>query len=290
VNYRPLFLPLLLVTVLSAQSIQRYDVTGLVLSVDAPHRTVLVSHDRIPGYMDAMTMPYRVDNPRALDGLKPGDKIEFTLIVSKTSSYISNVHVRAYDNLERDPTQTRRLQILDEAMRSKAGSPSTLSPGQTVPDFSLVDQKNNPVRLSEFRGKVVAITFIYTRCPLPDYCMRLSNNFARLQKRFNDRMGRDLVLLSITFDPDHDQPEVLMKYAESWKANAAWHFLTGPLSTVKQVCGMFGMNFWPDEGLLTHSLHTTLIDREGKLVANIEGNQFTAVQLGDLVQATAFSH
>jgi protein SCO1/2 len=151
----------------------------------------------------------------------------------------------------------------------------------------LIDQNNRPVTLSEFHGKVVGVTFIYTRCPLPDYCLRLSGNFARLQKRFNDRMDRDLVLFSITFDPDHDQPEVLAKYASIWKSNVGgWHFLTGPLSTVKQVTAMFGMNFWPDEGLMTHSLHTAIIDREGKLVANIEGNQFSAVQLGDLVQAT----
>jgi protein SCO1/2 len=286
-RYRILFLPLLFVLGLLARSIQRYEVTGLVLTVDIPHRTVLVSHDPIPGFMDAMTMPYRVDNPRVLDTLKAGEKIEFTLVVGKTSSYITNVHVREYDSWERDPAQNRRLALLDEAMRSKAGSASTLSIGQTVSDFSLVDQTNRPVTLSEFRGKVVAITFIYTRCPLPDYCMRLSNNFAQLQKRFNTRMGRDLVLLSITFDPDHDSPDVLAKYGETWKANVdGWRFLTGTLSNVKQVCGMFGMNFWPDEGLLTHSLHTAIVDREGKLVANIEGNQFTAVQLGDLVEVT----
>ena len=286
-RYRILFLPLLFVLGLLARSIQRYEVTGLVLTVDIAHRTVLVSHDPIPGFMDAMTMHYRVDNPRVLDTLKAGEKIEFTLVVGKTSSYITNVHVREYDSWERDPAQNRRLALLDEAMRSKAGSASTLSIGQTVSDFSLVDQTNRPVTLSEFRGKVVAITFIYTRCPLPDYCMRLSNNFAQLQKRFNTRMGRDLVLLSITFDPDHDSPDVLAKYAETWKANVdGWRFLTGTLSNVKQVCGMFGMNFWPDEGLLTHSLHTAIVDREGKLVANIEGNQFTAVQLGDLVEVT----
>ena len=286
-RYRILFLPLLFVLGLLARSIQRYEVTGLVLTVDIPHRTVLVSHDPIPGFMEAMTMPYRVDNPRVLDTLKAGEKIEFTLVVGKTSSYITNVHVREYDSWERDPAQNRRLALLDEAMRSKAGSASTLSIGQTVSDFSLVDQTNRPVTLSEFRGKVVAITFIYTRCPLPDYCVRLSNNFAQLQKRFNTRMGRDLVLLSITFDPDHDSPDVLAKYAETWKANVdGWRFLTGTLSNVKQVCGMFGMNFWPDEGLLTHSLHTAIVDREGKLVANIEGNQFTAVQLGDLVEVT----
>jgi protein SCO1/2 len=286
-SYKALSVSLLFVLALPAQSVHRYAVTGLVLTVDAPNRTVLVSHERIPGYMDAMTMPYRVQNPRLLEGLKPGEKIEFTLVVSKTSSYISDLHVHPYDSVERDPAQTRRLALLDEAMRSKGNSPAKLTGGQTVSDFSLVDQNDHRVTLSEFRGKVVAITFIYTRCPLPDYCMRLTDNFARLQKRFSDRMGRDLVLFSITFDPDHDQPAVLAKYAERWKANVeGWHFLTGELGSVKQVCGMFGVNFWPDEGLLTHSLHTAVVDREGKLVANMEGNQFTAVQLGDLVQAT----
>jgi protein SCO1/2 len=277
-----LFLPVLL-----AGPARRYDVTGLVLTVDAPHHTVLVSHDRIPGYMDPMTMPYRVDDPRVLVTLKPGQKIEFTLVVGKTSSYISNVHVHEYDSMDRDPAQVRRLAVLDQAMRSNSGAPEMLKSGQMVSDFSLIDQTNRPVALSEFRGKVVAVTFIYTRCPLPDYCLRLSNNFATLQKRFANRMSQDLVLLSITFDPDHDQPDVLRKYAESFKANAdSWHFLTGSLGTVKQVSAMFGLNFWPDEGLLTHSLHTAIIDRQGKLVANMEGNQFTAVQLGDLVQAT----
>ncbi len=287
-RYGILSLPLVFVLGLFAGSVvQQYEVTGLVISVDAPHNTVLVSHEQIPGYMDAMTMPYRVEDPRILKALKPGETIEFTLVIGKTSSYISRVHVREYDSLERDPVQNRRLALLDEAMQVSAGSQSTLSPGQNVSDFSLVDQANRPVTLSEFRGKVVAITFIYTRCPLPDYCMRLSSNFAQLQKRFNDHMGRDLILLSITFDPDHDRPDVLAKYAGQWKANVeGWHFLTGTLSSVKQVCGLFGMNFWPDEGLMTHSLHTAIVDREGKLVANVEGNQFTAIQLGDLVEAT----
>jgi len=134
---------------------------------------------------------------------------------------------------------------------------------------------------------VVAITFIYTRCPLPDYCFRLSNNFRRLQKRFDKRLGRDLVLLSVTFDPANDTPAVLARYAEVFKADGdGWRFLTGPPPDVQRVCAMFGMNFWPDEGTLTHSLHTVIVGRSGQLVTNIEGNQFTADQLGDLVEAT----
>ncbi len=235
--------------------------------------------------MDAMTMPFRVNNPRILETLKPGQKIDFTLVVDDTSSYISNVQVQRYENLERDPVQAQRLRLLDEAMHAK--SSTSVEPGQAVPDFSLIDQNRSTIKLSQFRGKVVGITFIYTRCPLPDYCFRLSNNFSRVQKRFQERMGKDLVLLSITFDPAHDTPEILARYADNWKAEAeGWHFLTGDVAAVKHVCGMFGMNFWPDEGLLTHSLHTVVIDRQGKLVTNIEGNQFTAVQLGDLIQAT----
>jgi protein SCO1/2 len=161
-----------------------------------------------------------------------------------------------------------------------------LKPGDLVPDFELIDQDRRSVRLSQFAGKVVALTFIYTRCPLPDYCFRLSNNFGVLQKRFQDRMGQDLVLLSITFDPVRDQPNALAKYAHTWQANSAsWRFLTGPLPDIRNICARFDMNFWPDEGTLTHSLHTVVIDRGGRMVANIEGNQFSAEQLGDLVNA-----
>jgi protein SCO1/2 len=286
-NCRSIFLVLLFFAPASLWAEQRFQVTGLVTAVDAPHQTVVVSHDRIPGYMEAMVMPYHVRDQKMLDDLKPGMKIAFTLVVTKTASYIADARVDEYVNLERDPDQARRLNILDAVMHPNLDSFVMIKIGQTVPNFALVDQRNSPVTLSQFEGKVVAITFIYTRCPLPDYCLRMSNNFGRLQKRFGERMGRDLVLLSVTFDPEHDQPEVLKKYAKVWKADVeGWRFLTGPLGTVKQICGLFGMNFWPDEGLMTHSLHTVVIDRDGTLAANLEGNQFTAAQLGDLVEAT----
>jgi protein SCO1/2 len=283
---RRVFIPVFLAGVaLLAQAAKKYEVTGLVLRVDAPHKTVLVSHDAIPGYMDAMTMPYSVRDPHLLDHLEPGQKIGFTLVVTKDSSWLEGIHVVPFQSMDRDPFATKRLQILDAALQPDA--PPQLKPGQKVPDFSLLDQMSRTVRLSQFEGKVVAMTFVYTRCPLPDYCFRLSNNFRRLGKRFSKRLGNDLELLSVTFDPVHDTPDVLAKYAEVWKAEGdGWRFLTGPLPDVKQVCSRFGMNFWLDEGALTHSLHTVVIDRQGRLVANIEGNQFTAEQLGDLVEAT----
>jgi len=257
----------------------------MVLRIDAPHSTILLSNDAIPGYMDAMTMPYTVRDPHLLDHLHPGMKISFALVVTRDSSWIEAIRSIPYESTERDPMVAQRLKILDAALQPD-GAPQ-LKPGQPVPDFTLTDQKSRPVRLSQFEGEVVVMAFIYTRCPLPDYCLRLSTNFSRLQKRFQDRLGHDLQLLSVTFDPAHDTPDVLSAYAEAWKADGnGWRFLTGSMSDVKQVCARFGMNFWPDEGALTHSLHTVVIDRRGRLAANIEGNQFTAEQLGDLVQAT----
>jgi protein SCO1/2 len=98
-------------------------------------------------------------------------------------------------------------------------------------------------------------------------------------------LGRDLRLLTITFDPQHDQPEVLANYARTWNADRrAWRFLTGTLEDIQRISGMFGVTYWPDESLLTHSLQTVIIDRQGRLAASLEGNQFSAQQLGDLVK------
>jgi protein SCO1/2 len=269
-----------------AAAAERYPVTGLILSIDQPHLRFVASCTEIPGYMKAMVMPIPVREVKALAGLKPSMFVDFTLVVEKDRSYAENVREHDYENLAQEPLLVRRLQLLARLDKANPLAP-TLEIGQPVPDFTLTDQTGQRVSLSRFKGKVVGLTFIYTSCPLPDYCFRLSNNFGRVQKRFADRMGRDLVLLSISFDPVHDTPEVLAKYAAIWKADAnSWHFLTGTPEEVKAVCGRFGLNFWPDEGALTHSMHTIVIDRQGKLAANLEGNQFTAEQLGDFVQTT----
>jgi protein SCO1/2 len=262
---------------------QRYAMSGLVLEIDEAHQTVTVSHESIPDYMEAMAMPFHVRPAKALATLHPGDGIACTLVVNKNSSWIEDLRVVKFDSAERDPAQARRLKLLGSVI-DKSAAP-VLKPGDTVPDFTLIDQTNTPVRLSQFVGKVVAINFVYTRCPLPDYCFRLSNNFGRLQKRFEK--NPDLILLTVTFDPVNDRPEVLKRYSQIWKADAAmWHFLTGPLADVQRLCGMFGVGVWQDEGLYTHSLQTAIVDRQGRLVANIEGNRYTAQQLGDLVQTT----
>ncbi len=262
---------------------QRYPGTGMAISIDRSKQTITISHEAIPGYMDAMAMPFRVRDAAALDGLVPGIKVQFTLVVDKTSSWIEQLHAVEFWSPERDPEQARRLSLIESITSKSKGA--TVAVGQPVPDFTLAGWGNKPTRLSQFTGKVVALNFVYTRCPLPDYCFRLSNNLAQLQKRFVDRMGNDLILVTITFDPVHDTPAVMANYAHIWNADMkSWHFLTGSLEDVRRVCAMFGVAAWQDEGVLTHSLHTVVIDRSGKLAANVEGNQYTAKQLGDLVE------
>lgn len=263
---------------------KRYQARGVVLKIDRAASSVLVSTDAIAGFMEAMAMSYPVKNSKDLDNLAPGTMIDFTLAVTADTSYIENIKVRAFESIEQDPLTARRLKLLDQI--DSAGSQTKLIlPGEAVPDFTLTDQSNQPVTLSSFSGKVVVVSFMYTRCALPNYCFRLSNNLSRLQKRFQDQLGRGLILLSISFDPAHDQPAQLADYAKIWKADPqAWHMLTGPPSEVQNVCRQFGVVAYPDEGLLIHSLHTVIIDREGNLAANLEGNEFSATQLGDLVE------
>ncbi len=264
----------------AAWAAKRYAVTGIVLKVDKEHRSFSASIAAIPGYMDAMSMPFSVRDGKELETLQPGAYVEFSLVVEKDDSWVEAIKPRRFVSMEREALLSHRLQLL-EPVGDRAKAPEI---GPPAPDFTLTDQTGQPVSLRQFAGKVVALAFIYTSCPLPNYCLRLSRNFARLNSRFANRMVRDLVLLSVTFDPVHDTPSVLAAYAATLKADPkSWHFLTGTLPEVQAVCRRFGLNFWQEEGLFTHSLHTFVIDRAGKLAANFEGNEFTAEQLGDFV-------
>jgi protein SCO1/2 len=270
----------------SIHAAQRYADTGLVLKVDRAKQIVIVSCDSIPNVMEAMVMPLSVRDQKSLDGLKPGTKIEFMLAADDNTSYADNIRVRAYESMENDPSAARRLRILEKMLDDTGHTKGAVSVGQPVPSFTLTDQNNQRVSLSQFSGQVVAITFVYVRCPFPNYCFRLSTNFARLQDRFRNDLGSNLTLLTVVIDPVHDSPQAVTDYARIWHADPkSWHFLTGSPEEIQQVCALFDMNYYPDEALLIHSFHTVIIDRRGKLATNMEGNDFTAKQLGDLVQA-----
>lgn len=254
---------------------------GVVLEVDVLHRELTISCEAIPGYMDAMEMPFKVKNAKTLNALKPGEGIQFRIDQRGSRLYAEEIDDGATATYESEPMQAGQLSVLNAMLKPDT---KTLTTGDHVPDFALLDQSGETVHLSQFAGKVVVLTFGYSRCPNPNYCFRLSNNLARVEKRFHNRMGRDLVLFTIMIDPDHDQGATLSQYAEVWKADArSWHFLTGPLSDIQQISGMFGVNFWRVDGLLTHTLHTVIIDSKGALAANVEGNQFSPQELEDLV-------
>jgi len=261
----------------------RYAASGMVLEVDRAGRSFVASTDAIQGVMAAMTMTFHVKDEKELAGVAPGAIIDFTLVVDKTSSVAEGIRVRRYVGLEQDPLAARRLSLLKEIAGGAASK--ALAIGAVVPDFTLIDQKSRKVSLSQFRGRVVAVNFMYTTCQLPDFCLRIVNHFGALQKTFKTELGKDLEFLTITFDPVRDQPDVLDRYASQWSPNPdAWHFLTGPPNDVQRVLEWFGVAAFPDEGLMDHSLHTVLIDGGGRLFANVEGNKYTTDQLSSLMR------
>ena len=274
---------LLLITAPVFCQVQHHAATGLVLKVETSRRSATISCGEIPGYMPAMTMSFSVPDAKDFAMAAPGTVVDFVVVADKDSVHIESVRKHAYQGLEPDPSAARRLKLLAQAT-SRPSKPLAL--GESVPDFTLTAQDGRRVAFSEFHGKVTALNFVYTRCALPNFCVRSTNNFGDLQKRFKTDLRRNLVLLTVTFDPVHDSPEVMAKYARRWNADPeAWHFLTGPEAAIRHVCDLFGEDYFPDEGLMDHSLHTAIIDRGGHLVANIEGNEVTSQQLGDLIEA-----
>jgi protein SCO1/2 len=266
----------------SAQGTRRYGMSGIVIEVDRARKSMVVAHEEVPGVMPAMTMPFDVPDARDLARLAPGMTVRFTLVLDRQAGHAEGIDVVAYQSAEQDPFTARRLQLL----RRLTGTTPGVEIGAQVPDFTLIDQTRRPTTLSQLRGTVVVLNFIYTSCVLPQFCYRMTNHFSVLQKRFARQMGSDIVLLTVSFDPVRDTPERLADYASEWKADArTWHFLTGTADDVRRVCASFGVDFFPDEGLITHSVHIAVIDRSGTLRANIEGNQMTAAQLGDIVAA-----
>lgn len=244
---------------------KHYKVEGLVVQTKPAERTILVSHRPIGNYMPAMTMPFRVAPHEDLSKLTPGTRLSFDLRIGKHESIARHLK----------PRETK-LEIKVETPKNK------VTIGTTVPDFVLTDQANRPVHLSDFRGRVVAIDFIYTRCPLPDVCPRLSANFANVARHMR---GQDVQLLSITIDPQFDTPAVLADYGHRYSADGeSWRFLTGTMDQIRETAGLFGLIYWPEEGSITHTVATAIIDREGRLAALIEGSSYRAEQLRDLIQ------
>jgi protein SCO1/2 len=245
----------------------RYTLTGQVLSVQPDRQELTIRHEDIPNFMPAMTMSYRVANPALLTGRAPGELIAATLEVNAGVAQLTSI------------THTGSAPL---AAGSNAGTMAAelLEEGDEVPDAALIDQQDRRRSLSEWRGSLTLVTFIYTRCPLPNFCPLMDQNFATLQRTIAEDplLSGQVKLISISFDPEHDTPAVLAAHSRKLKADpAVGTFLTGDRVTVDRVAARFGVGVIRSDAAaeVTHNLRTALIDREGRLRKIYSGNDWT---------------
>jgi len=242
----------------ASSAAQRYDVKGKVVSVDQANHKVTIAHEEIKGYMEAMTMPFTLLEDWVYPELKPGAQIQATLVVDQGRSWLENPVV---SNVV-DPSLVGKTE--DTGVEPAAGT--------ETPDFALVNQNGKKIGFKQYRGKALIMTFIYTRCPLPDYCPLMTKNFAAINSELQNKPAlRDKThLLSVTVDPDYDKPNVLLDYGARVAGLSAdgfkrWEFATGSPEQIKTVAQFFGLNYWQEKDQIIHGLRTAIIAPDGKV-------------------------
>jgi protein SCO1 len=259
-----------------------YKLRGKVVSTTPATGEVTLDHEAIPGFMDAMTMPYKLKDPSILSELHPGDVITADLLVSQGSDadvLLDHLVVVAQGKPDYKPAVIYHVP----------------APGDAVPNFSLRNEDGKVIHLEQFRGKELLITFIYTRCPLPNFCPLVTRNFATIEKTVvaSPKIFGQTHLLSVSFDPDHDTPARLRAYGAQYigsdakGAFAQWDFAVPAKPVLAEMARYFdvGMTPGPDE-TITHTLSTTLIGPDGRVIKFYPGNDWTPAQvLADMRQA-----
>lgn len=255
---------------------ERYPLKGKVQALDIFDRELTVAHEEIPGFMPAMTMPFKMPEDKSLlarfrgmrlERLRRGDVITATLVVKANESWIENVNVVRYE-----PPPDLPIAIPKEARV-----------GESVVDVLLEDQDGKPLHLSDYRGHPLALTFIYTRCPLPEFCPRIMKNFQELEKAIEDDpdLRKSARLLSISFDVEFDRPEVLNAFGSAFVKDrgqgpfARWQLATGTKEAIDRLGRYFGLVFFKEDGQFTHSLVSVVIGPDGKLARELSGNDWT---------------
>jgi protein SCO1/2 len=253
---------------------QRYDLHGQVLAVDRARQEVTIKHGDIRGLMPGMTMPFKVSDVRLLDGLEAGDLVHGTLVVEQSTGYLTSLQRTGHE--APPPLDTPAFTML----RS----------GDRVPDGNVIDETGAPRTLADWRGKVLVVTFIYTRCPFPDFCPRMDRQFKSVQAEIlADAQLRDRVaLLSVSFDPAFDTAPVLAAHAKVLGADPrVWHFATGEPESIDRLASQFGVSIIREgtsaEGV-THNLRTAVIGSDGTLQTVFTGNEWTPADLLDAVR------
>jgi protein SCO1/2 len=263
----------------------QYPIRGTVVSTDPATGKVTLKHDDIPGLMPAMTMPYRLEDPSALSELHRGDLITATLLADRDAAGPRNLRLKEVVIIaQARPDYKPQVQYHVPA------------PGDAVPNFALLNQFDHKISLQQFRGKVVVMTFIYTRCPLPDYCPRMTQNFAEIDKALHadPRLYSHTHLLSVSFDPANDTPSVLRSYGSAYtgsdgdQAFQHWDFAAPALPELPKMEQYFDVGVTPGEnGTLQHSLSTVIIGRDGRVVAFYPTNDWTIAQVLAMIESAA---
>ena len=254
---------------------KRYDLKGKVVAVNKSERTATIAHEDIKGYMPAMTMPFKIKNDADLEMLKAGDQVTGTLVVDDVSSWV-------------EITAIVEGPITDSQTADVPGEPK---PGTDVPDFGLVNQDGKRIHLAQYRGRALALTFIYTRCPMPDQCTLMSDNFAAIDQELQKQpdVYAKTHLLTISFDPEYDSPKVLRSYGASHSGRYTdetfqhWEFATGSADEVKGIAQFFGLRYFHDtesgQDQVIHSLRTVVIGPDGKLFKLYRGNEWKPAEI-----------
>jgi protein SCO1/2 len=236
-----------------------YHLHGKVLSINQADSSLMIDGDNIPGFMGAMAMPYPVHDKSYLTKVGPGDEINADIVVpDQGDAYIQNVVVVKKGSGAPNPSAT---------------SDHEPQPGEAVPNFALLDQNGKRIHLSSYRGDALLVTFIYTRCPFPDFCPLVSRNFANIyaETKSNPELSAHMRLLSVSFDPDHDTPETLRKYAKTFEGTTdgnpygRWEFAVIPKDEMQKVTDFFGVTVANNDGTLVHSMSTSVITPDGKI-------------------------
>jgi protein SCO1/2 len=252
---------------------KRYEFKGTIVSVDKPNQSATISHEAVKDLMDGMTMPFKLKDAWPLDVMKPGDEVHATLVMTDESAWLEDVVV-----VQKSLAQTG-------GGGGGGAAPENSSPpkeGEAVPDFRLINQDGKPVRLKAYQGKAVLLTFIYTRCPVPEYCSLMSSNFASVERELkkDEALYKGTHLVSLSFDPKYDTPKVLRSYGAAQTGNydketfTHWEFVTGDAEEIKKIAQFFGLTYIPDKDQFVHSLQTALIAPDGKVSKLYSGNEW----------------
>lgn len=256
-----------------------YAVKGVFQEARSGGRAAVIAHEAIPGYMDAMTMPFNVKSPAEIESLRPGDEITFRLSVTDTDDWIDQVKV------------VSRSRTIKEAQASGApllrpDSLGDVGAGELVPDCTLTNQAGQTIRLRDFKGQALAFTFFFSRCPLPTFCPRLHSNFAAVQQALqNDATRTNWQLLSISFDPGYDNPARLGEVALRQQTDSQhWNFATSGAVEVRRLGASFGLQFWRENGTFSHNLRTVVINADGRVQRVLRGNDWQPAELAAEMQ------